>query len=689
MNRSHKLFPILLFGFSVQFAISFSLAAADDLLIEDFEADDYKSWKVEGEAFGQAPAEGTLPNQMGVSGYRGDRLVNTFTGGDASTGTATSPKFTIQRNHIAFLIGGGPHHDQVGIELLIDGQRVRSATGPESEQLEWHSWKVTDHVGQNARIRIFDKATGGWGHINVDHIIQTNDPPSRFDLEERIAEYRRSRDYMNEALRPQFHFTPEINWMNDPNGLVFHDGEYHLFHQYNPAGNAWGHMSWGHAVSSDLVHWKHLPLAIPEENGIMAFSGCCVIDHDNTTGFGTGGKTPMVAVYTGHGRGKQVQNLAYSNDNGRTWTEYDQNPVIDLNNADFRDPKVFWHEPTARWIMVVSLAKEKVLVFYASADLKHWDELSRFGPAGAKSKTNWECPDLFELAVEGPDGKPLAGKTMWVLEADMGSGSIAGGSGGEYFVGHFDGTKFTATQEAQWVDFGRDFYAPISWDNIPEADGRRIWIGWYNNWETCLVPTSPWRSCMSVPRSLALRQVPREDGDGNQLVMTQRPVEELSRLRGDARIIDASGAEWPPAAVTEPGDLNDLMFELETTLRPGDARSLGFRIRTGEDEYTEFGYDRKHGAVYVDRTKSGNVDFHNAFAGRHEAPSRLIDGQVKLRVFVDRSSIEVFINDGEAVISDRIFPSSNQPVLEVFAGDDSAKITETKLYPLSSIWQKP
>jgi fructan beta-fructosidase len=658
------------------------LRAADDLLIEDFEGDSYGKWTVTGEAFGTAPAKGTLPGQMAVSGYRGDRLVNTFLGGDKSTGTATSPEFTIERSHLAFLIGGGPHKDTLGIHLVLGDETVRTSTGSESEHLLWASWDVSELKGRKVRLRIFDNATEGWGHLCVDHIIQTDSPPKPFELTRELDHYRRQSDYMNEPLRPQFHFSPEINWMNDPNGLVFHDGEYHLFHQYNPAGNSWGHMSWGHAVSTDLTHWKHLPLAIPEVNGIMAFSGSCVVDHTNSSGFGDGKHPPMVAIYTGHGHGKQVQNLAYSNDKGRTWTQYKQNPVLNLNKADFRDPKVFWHQPTRRWVMVVSLAVEKVLVFYGSDDLKSWKELSRFGPAGTISKPNWECPDLFELPVEGESGK-----TLWVLEVDMGDGSVAGGSGGEYFVGDFDGIRFKAIQRAQWVDYGRDFYAPISWDNIPQADGRRIWIGWFNNWETCLIPTSPWRSCMSIPRSLSLKKVAFNDEEPATYVLKQRPVEELKKLRTNTRTLDATKAAWPPMAVTASDQLDDMTFELEANITPGKARSVGFRIRSGEDEFTEIAFDRNYSGVYVDRTKSGNVSFHKAFPGRHTAPARTIDSELTLQIFVDRSTVEVFINDGEAVISDRIFPTDKATSIEVFSGDNSAKISSLKLHKLKSTWR--
>ena len=342
-----------------------------------------------------------------------------------------------------------------------------------------------------------------------------------------------------EQYRPQYHFTPASNWMNDPNGMVYHDGEYHLFYQYNPFGDRWGHMSWGHAVSPDLLHWEHLPVAIPESEGVMAFSGSAVVDWNNTSGFGTADEPPLVAIYTGHTGERQSQYLAYSTDRGRTWTVYDGNPVLDIGLKDFRDPKVFWHDEQERWVMVVALPDQYRVSFYASPDLKEWTHLSDFGPAAAVGGI-WECPDLFQLPVDGdPDN------TRWVLIVNLNPGSMAGGSGTQYFIGDFDGTHFTAEapaagttsegmamEAALWADYGKDFYAAVSWSDIPEEDGRRIWLGWMSNWQYANdIPTSPWRSAQSIPRTLELRTTPEG------LRMVQRPVEELQTLRGEIRRI--------------------------------------------------------------------------------------------------------------------------------------------------------
>ncbi len=649
-------------------------AESEDRVVADFETGDYGAWVAEGDAFGRGPARGTLDDQMAVSGYLGERLVNSYLRGDAATGTLTSPELILTHDYVAFLLGGGKQPDDVGVELLIDGDQKRSATGHDSEALRWHSWDVREFKGRRAVLRIFDRAKGSWGHVLVDQIVLT-DRPRHTEPVGRLEFYRRSPAYYHELFRPQFHFTPEIHWMNDPNGLVYFDGEYHLFYQYNPHGNEWGHMSWGHAVSRDLVHWQHLPIALHEEYGVMAFSGSAVVDVRNTSGFGADDRPPLVAIFTGHGHQRQTQDLAFSRDRGRTWTKYADNPVLDVGEADFRDPKVFWHAPTERWVMVVVLAVQKKVQFYGSTDLKAWTLLSEFGPAGVKDKPNWECPDLFELPIEGEPGQ-----TRWVLEADMGSGAIAGGSGGEYFVGTFDGTRFVPDrEESEWVDFGRDFYAPVSWSDIPAADGRRLWIGWMNNWETCLNPTYPWRSAMSVPRELTLRRI-----DG-RLRLCQHPARELRSLR------DQSWELRDKALDNEafPLGLRGQQLEFVVELEAGTAAEFGLRVLKGEREETVIVFDAKANTLSVDRTRSGNVNFHPAFAGRHTGPLRL-DAQrrIRLHVLVDACSVEVFGNDGEMVVTDLVFPQPESRGVELFATGGTCRVISCEVYTLKSIWHR-
>ncbi len=669
-------------------AISISAFSQDrpDILIEDFEGETYGDWKTTGEAFGTGPARGALKGQMAVSDFLGKGLVNSFINFDSSTGTLTSPEFRIERKHIAFLIGGGNHPGKTCIELLVGDRVVRTHTGPESESLWWRAWDVSKLAGKTVRIRIADRHTGGWGHINVDHILQTDRKKDGINLAE-LEAYRQSESYYREPFRPQFHFTPELNWMNDPNGLVFHDGEYHLFYQYNPWGNTWGHMSWGHAVSSDLVSWTHLPVALYEENGIMIFSGCCVVDHENTSGFRTPDATstaPLVAIYTGHRKGRQDQRLAYSNDRGRTWTKYPGSPVLDIDEADFRDPKVFWHEGTKRWVMVVALAVAKKLQLYGSPDLKKWTKLSEFGPAGQKGKPNWECPDLFELPIENQPGK-----TRWVLEADMGGAAIAGGSGGEYFLGTFDGKEFKCDgplDRVLWVDYGRDFYAPVSWSDIPAKDGRRIWVGWMNNWETHLLPTSPWRSAQSIPRALSLRAM-----DSGGLRLIQRPVRELQTLRGEVTKI--------PSGAIDPGsnplaEVRGTRLEILAEINCGGASKIELEVRKSAvgKETTIVGYDTLSSTIWVDRRRSGNVAFHKAFADKiHAAPIHLAKGAtLRLHIFVDTSSVEVFADDGAVVITDRIFPAPTSDRVSLShttpEGESAPAIKSLEVWPLESIW---
>ena len=471
-----------------------------------------------------------------------------------------------------------------------------------------------------------------------------------------------------EPWRPQFHFTPATNWMNDPNGMVFYAGEYHLFYQFNPSGNKWGHMSWGHAVSKDLVHWEHLPIALAEENDVMIFSGSAVVDWKNTSGFGKNGKPPLVAIYTGHYTKKplQNQNLAYSNDKGRTWKKFTGNPVLDVKMADFRDPKVFWHEPTARWVMTVALAKESKVHFYTSPDLKQWKYVGEFGGVGAMGG-QWECPDLFPLPVKG-------GGTKWVLIVNINPGGPAGGSGCQYFVGDFDGKHFMLDDSfpkgkdaTLWADFGSDFYAAVSWSDIPKRDGRRLWLGWMSNWQYANdVPTAPWRSAMSLPRELTLRKT----SDGLRLVQT--PVRELEKLRGKQhRLTQATLAEANAWLQRQKfgGGLLEILAEFEAIPPTGE---FGLRLVTGADEATTVRCNTAHQRLTLDRTRSGRADFHPNFSGVHEAPMRLTERRLRLHLFLDTSSLEVFAADGETVLTDLILPNSGDRKLELFSNPGTA-----------------
>ena len=490
----------------------------------------------------------------------------------------------------------------------------------------------------------------------------------------------------HELWRPQFHVTPPETWMNDPNGMVYYDGEYHLFFQNNPHGNRWGHMSWAHAVSRDLVHWEHLPLALAEENGVMIFSGSAVVDWQNTSGFGRDGKPPLVAIYTGHytghytGRPLQNQQLAYSNDRGRTWTKYEGNPVLDLGEADFRDPKVFWHGPSGRWIMAVSWPPKRQVRFYASPDLKAWTHLSDFGPAGS-TEGIWECPDLFPVRIEG-QGK----KNRWVLVVNVGSGAPAGGSGTQYFVGEFDGTRFVpdgapAPSPTLWADYGRDFYAAVSWSDVPARDGRRLWIGWMSNWNYANdVPTFPWRSAMTVPRELFLRDTPA----GYRLL--QRPVAELRKLRGTRH---HRGTSTIPAAsawlqsLPLPSGLAELEIEFESVPSAGDLSVIAHHGNTGETRITAH---LDLALLEVDRRRSGRSDFSPVFAGVHRAPLRISDGRLRLHLLADVSSLEVFAQGGESVLTDLVLPESPGIgfSLATTGAASKARVRSISLWPLKA-----
>lgn len=473
----------------------------------------------------------------------------------------------------------------------------------------------------------------------------------------------------SQPYRPQYHFSPREHWTNDPNGLIYFDGEYHLFFQYNPFGDAWGHMSWGHAVSPDLLHWKQLPVALPEQDGLMIFTGSTVIDERNTSGFCTGGKPCMVAIYTAHTPESsghpalQTQNLAYSNDRGRTWTKFSANPLLDLHMADFRDPKVLWSDASKQWIMAVSLPNDHKVRLYGSANLKQWRTLSDFGPAGATGG-QWECPELFELPVEG-----ASGETRWVMKIGLNPGARAGGSGEQYFIGRFDGTRFTNDNPASltlWTDYGKDCYCALTFNNLPKTHPP-VMLGWMDNWQyAAALPTAPpWHGEMTIPRKLSLRRT----AEGIRLI--QEPVEELNAITEQPR---------------EATELNDHSFEIRSEMHLGTAQEAGWKLLATDGTYTLVGYDRQGQTLFVDRTHSGLTSFSKDFPNRSEAPLKLPDDLLRLRILVDRCSIEVFAQDGAIAITELIFPPAEAKHIEVWTKGGQIGAVKYSVAQIRSIW---
>lgn len=481
----------------------------------------------------------------------------------------------------------------------------------------------------------------------------------------------------HEPYRPQVHFSPEKNWTNDPNGLVFFDGEYHLFFQYNPSGDTWGHMSWGHAVSSDLVHWKQLPLALPEHDGEMIFTGSIVIDEHNTSGFCQNGQPCMVAVYTSHrGTGehdqRETQSLAYSLDRGRTWSFYDGNPVLDREMTDFRDPSVTWNDEAKQWLMAVSLPNEHKVVFYQSADLKHWTEVSTFGPSGAIGG-QWECPDLIHLPATAQHD------SLWVLKVGINPGALQGGSGEQYFLGSFDGRTFTqqpGPHSTGWSDYGKDSYCAISYNHLP-ANAAPVLLGWMDNWQYAdKLPTSPWRGQMTLPRELSLQH----DSTGDTLA--QQPIlTGLRSGRGRHRKLQLSGTRMQLSA----GNLSTPTEMLATFTGATDGL-YGLRFYSDNDHWVEVGFDEQKYHLYVDRTHS-SIEIHKDFPARTEAPLEPARSR-DLHLVLDRSSLEVFAQNGTLAMTNLLFPASPYTRVQLFRSSGHATLrAETSTWTLNSLWK--
>lgn len=414
--------------------------------------------------------------------------------------------------------------------------------------------------------------------------------------------------------------------MNDPNGLIYYKGKYHLFFQYNPFGNLWGNMSWGHAVSEDLISWDELAVAITADDTHAIFSGSAVVDYFNTTGFGTLENPAMVAIYTEHKHDEshQSQALAYSLDEGLTWVKYSNNPVLDLSLDHFRDPKVFWDITTESWLMTVVLPKERKVSFYTSKDLKSWQRLSDFGQIGAVDG-DWECPDLFPLKIDEDNEK-----IKWVLLISINPGGLTGGSGTQYFIGDWNGREFTADDtQTRWLDYGRDNYAGITFNDAPS--GRRLFIGWMNNWDYAKdFQATPWCGEMTLPRELTLTV------RNNELALASNPVVELEKYFADEISSEICGE----------------VLEIKASILISENKSTRIRVSDENNNYFEFGFDAKNQSLFLDRQKAWNEILSS---GIHSAPIAGSEKMLDLRVIIDRSSVEIFAAGGTRTITDLVF----------------------------------
>jgi sucrose-6-phosphate hydrolase SacC (GH32 family) len=696
-----------------------------DLVIADFEGDSYGAWLAEGTAFGSAPARGALPGQMAVDGFEGKGLVNSFLGGDDSTGTLTSPPFEIERPFFRFLIGGGNNLEKLALELLVDGKAVRRATGGNdrpggSETLVRESWDVEDLAGKTATVRIVDAATGGWGHINVDQIVQTDTKPKGMLQEPRrelvaetrflqipikngaakrvvtllvdgevvvkndieladgaadwwapmeisawkgkqlslvvdklpedstgLAAIQATDSFLGpgspdplyaEPFRGQFHFSPRRGWNNDPNGLVFFNGEYQLFFQHNPYGWGWGNMHWGHAVSRDLVHWEELGDTLaPDSTGPM-FSGSAVVDWKNTSGFGKDGTPAIVLLYTAAGN-PALQCLAHSTD-GRTFTKYEGNPVVGQFTPGNRDPKVFWHEPTQQWVMTLYVEERDkdgkavhTIRFLTSPDLKTWTSWSA-------TEGFFECPDFFELPVDGD-----AANKKWVL---MGASS-------EYQVGSFDGKAFTPESPKLPGHRGRGFYAAQSFSDIPAADGRRILVGWFQT-ET---RGMPFNQSMTVPLELGLVST----ADGPRLTFT--PVEELKSLRTESHRIPLDVLE--PTAPNPLADVAAELVEIRADFEPAKGSDVVFTVRG-----VEVAWESKTEEIVVNG---------------HRAPAPLQEGRQKLVILADRTGLEIFASGGLTYVPMPVNLRADDRSMNVKAIGGPVRFHALEIHELESAWR--
>ena len=512
-------------------------------------------------------------------------------------------------------------------------------------------YDISAYEGSNVTVQVLGLPAGArcWKELKLSDTFDTADREKKF--------------------RPVYHHTPLYGWMNDPNGMFYKDGTYHLYFQHNPYGSTWGNMTWGHSTSTDLVHWHGEDIAIEPDAYGSIFSGSVVVDHYNTAGFGEGA---IVAFYTSAKSSpwgdSQSQSMAYSTDGGKTFMKYGGNPVLTSDKRDFRDPKVFWYAPGKHWVMILAAGQE--MEIYSSRDLKAWKKESSFGAKQGAHGGVWECPDLIELPVEGTD------ETRWVLICNINPGGPFGGNAAQYFVGTFDGKKFVneSPTETKWMDWGKDHYATVTFNNAP--DGRVIALGWMSNWQyQTMLPTMQYRGANTIARDLSLYR----NADG-ELVMRCAPSPEIEAARVETHEIPSFRVK-DSYEVPSLLDDNDEAYEIEMQLKNSGSSRIILTLSNDKGEKVHMHYDIARKQFVMERSESGRTDFSRDFPALTVAPVDDTD-TINLRLFVDRSSIEAFGDGGKFVMTNRVFPSApyNRLTFETWRGN--FKVKSLKVYKL-------
>ena len=623
--------------------------SSNEVVFADFEGPNWGDWKATGEAFGSGPAHGALPGQQAVSGFQGGGFVNSYVGGDKSTGTLTSPEFIVDKPYLSFLLGGGNHPGEACVNLLVDGKVVRSATASEAERLMWHTWNLFALLRKKARIEIVDKHIGGWGHINVDQIVMSDRPRIHVLFNDAVSRAMASVDESlakvdADVTHPVFHFAAPGYWMNDPNGPFFSKGYYHLFYQHNPFGDGWGQMHWGHARSRDLVYWKHLPIALwpsKELGEDHVFSGC-------TT---TNSRGAIISFYTSIGRGKSAtdyaeQWAAIADPEANVFTKHPANPILseklhgDVKVYDWRDPFVFRDGGKAFMVCGGNLNRGKggegVVLLYeaASGELTNWTYRGVLFKHPDKSVVNVECPNFFKLG------------DSWVL-------IVSPHRKVEYFTGSFDAAagKFTAQQRGL-MDQSDNYYAP---NCMEDPEGRRVLWGWVRGFKD----GRGWNGCFTLPRIITM------GSDGH---LRQAPAPALEKLRQQPfQLTNLELRDSTNVLQNVKGDQIELMADFE----PAGAKSFGLRLRVSED-----------GARSTDITCDGR---ELVVAGaKATLPEEQQGKALRLQVFVDRSVLEVYAN-GRLCFTRVVYPGEKDLGLGIFASGGGVKVKSLKVWPMADI----